>query len=787
MANPYFNAEYYLLTNQDVYNAGYTLVTAEQHYIQFGAAEGRAPTPWFDAKYYVTKYPDLLNLPVEDLFAHFTQFGMDEGRAPSVSAQLTDANLLAYAKANPDLLEAFSIAEDATSLTATQKTQLTQQFYEYGYTEDRPGSPFDADNTVGRTYTLTNNVDGPNAVAPAIDTTGTAGDDLYLATPTSLSGDFIDGRGGVDTLSVTGSGTASAVVQNVERIQVTSVGGATSINLPNAVGIETLAVTGGTTDVTFGQIGAITDLEITSQATGNVTLTYNAATVNGTADAQNLGLEGYGTAGAAAGTVRLDGIETVNIDATGVNHFGSLVNQLAGSALKSVSVEGSGSVRINTALADTVTSFDAANASGNIRVGFATGGDVKVVTGAGNDRVLFEGATGLTTKDSVDLGAGTNTLAIQATDISAATNEQLKAVNAAKNVQVLEFAGATATLNNATLTNADISKFVFQTAGDDVVTGAAAAKTYAFGTTNGGNAAFTLAGTNTELNLALEGASKTSTSAFNDADIGTLNTGLALTVNLSSTGTTDAVINYANALVAADFNNVGIVTNAANATFKLTGDANTQIAGFGSAVNLQAGAVTGALHVTGSGGDDVIVTGSGKNFVSGGNGVDQIDLSVTKGVGGDHVDLTGILLSANRDVVTGFDAGASGDVIRLAVGDTTAGTAAGAAIAVQEANSNTGNIVFNNNNDVLELAFNLAGNTLAADGTGAALVGAVGTLTATAAGDTGYIVAYQNGNAFLYHFNSGADTAIAAAEINLVGTFNGVDVGALQASNFLLV
>ncbi|WP_313074038.1 hypothetical protein [Melaminivora sp.] len=637
----------------------------------------------------------------------------------------------------------------------------------------------------GKIFTLTNNVDGPGAMAPAIDTNGTASNDLYLATPNSLNGDFIDGRGGNDTLRVTGSSTASAVIQNVERVEVTSVGGATTINLPNAVGIQALAATGGTNDVTFGQIGAITDLEISNQAAGNVTLTYNAATVAGINDAQNLELNSYGAAAAAAGTITLNGIETVKIDAEGTNRFASLVNTT--SALKNVSVEGEGSVRIDNALANTVASFDASAATGAINVGFANGGDVKVMTGAGDDRVTFAGALGFTTKDSVDLGAGTNTLVIEGSDISAGTNEQLKAVNAAKNVQVLEFTTGGAAFNNATLTNAGIGKFVFQTAGDDAVTGAVSSKTYAFGTANTGNATFTLAGSNTTLNLALEGKSKTSVTAFDDADVGTLNTGSALTVNLSSTGTTDAVVNFTNAVVAADFNNVGVVTNAANATFNLTGDANTQITSFTNAVNLQAGKLTGALAVTGSAGADVIVTGTGKNLVSGAAGIDQIDLSATKGVGGDHVDLSGILLAANRDVITGFDAGASGDVIRLAVGDTKAGTAAGATIAIQEANSNTGNIVFNNTNDLLELSFSLSGNTLAADGTGGALLNAVGALTATANGDTGYIVAYQAGNAYLYHFNSGADTAVAAGEINLVGTFNGVEVGALQASNFLLV
>ena len=43
MANPYFNAAYYLANNQDLVIAGITEATAEQHYDAYGAAEGRAP------------------------------------------------------------------------------------------------------------------------------------------------------------------------------------------------------------------------------------------------------------------------------------------------------------------------------------------------------------------------------------------------------------------------------------------------------------------------------------------------------------------------------------------------------------------------------------------------------------------------------------------------------------------------------------------------------------------------------------------------------------------------
>src|SRR5690554_5599035 len=97
MANPYFNAAYYLLTNTDVVAAGYTLDTAEQHYIRHGAFEAleggenitpttlRKPAPWFDIEYYLAAYPDLLENGVtpDTAFQHFANYGISEGRSPN--------------------------------------------------------------------------------------------------------------------------------------------------------------------------------------------------------------------------------------------------------------------------------------------------------------------------------------------------------------------------------------------------------------------------------------------------------------------------------------------------------------------------------------------------------------------------------------------------------------------------------------------------------------------------------------------------------------------------------
>jgi hypothetical protein len=57
-------------------------------------------------------------------------------------------------------------------------------------------------------------------------------------------------------------------------------------------------------------------------------------------------------------------------------------------------------------------------------------------------------------------------------------------------------------------------------------------------------------------------------------------------------------------------------------------------------------------------------------------------------------------------------------------------------------------------------------------------------ITANAANDDGYLVAYQSGNAYLYQVTNDNNTTIVAAEIALVGVFTGVAQGAFVSGDF---
>ena len=192
---------------------------------------------------------------------------------------------------------------------------------------------------------------------------------------------------------------------------------------------------------------------------------------------------------------------------------------------------------------------------------------------------------------------------------------------------------------------------------------------------------------------------------------------------------------------------------------------------------------TAAVTVTGGTGADNITVGStGGSTITASNGIDTITLTNSTGV--DRVGVSAAV--ANRDVVTGFSA--TNDIIVLSAAATTAATAAAATPVVQAVNA-AANTVLNNAADVTVFNFDQGGTTSVLAGVldGAALIANTGTFTVGAANNVGYIVAYDNSNAFVYAYNAGADTNVTADEILLIGTFNGLATAALGVANFALI
>ena len=74
--NPLFDTDWYLNQNPDVKESG---TNSLQHFIEYGAREGRDPNPLFDTDWYLNQNPDVKESGTNPL-QHFIEYGAREGR-----------------------------------------------------------------------------------------------------------------------------------------------------------------------------------------------------------------------------------------------------------------------------------------------------------------------------------------------------------------------------------------------------------------------------------------------------------------------------------------------------------------------------------------------------------------------------------------------------------------------------------------------------------------------------------------------------------------------------------
>lgn len=473
MANPYFNATYYLANNPDLFAAGINTVEgAWAHYVQFGAAEAlqgaasRSPAPWFDIAYYLKSNSDLATagLTAGQLFEHFINFGIEEGRQPSADANVNSASLAAYAAANADLREAFGIEEGA-ELTPAQELALAQHFYAFGYAEPREGKPAEyepEDPNTGETFTLTTAIE--NVV-------GTSGDDTIsgvidgATTTTFQLGDTVDGGAGRDTLNLTvatnPAGAARGDVKNVEVINIRDLAGST-VSAAQIVGAEEIWSSKSTNNLTVTGIQNNVALGL-QETESNLAATFKDGVFKA-GSTLNISVNGAGKSSAAstitAGHAATAGTATdltLALTAAGGKSYIEYVNGLQKVGdLKTITVAGEGFVSLTDGAGtefDNVTTIDASKNSGGVTVSVgANNKDLTVTGGSGDDKFVLNNFNGT---DKVDGGAGKDTLSISLANAVAFT----KAAQVS-NVEVLEVTGNTSA---ATTLNADyfgVSNFV---------------------------------------------------------------------------------------------------------------------------------------------------------------------------------------------------------------------------------------------------------------------------------------------------------------------------------------
>jgi len=292
--------------------------------------------------------------------------------------------------------------------------------------------------------------------------------------------------------------------------------------------------------------------------------------------------------------------------------------------------------------------------------------------------------------------------------------------------------------------------------------------------------------------------------------------GIVTATDLNATASTTSILNVnANVTTAA----LDLGTNMdIFATVNFTVD---QVSG-GNAVNInnKATLVTavGGDFILGTGGDTFKASGTASNVVTDGSGADTLTFSNTLGntvyaVGGgiDTINLNAsngvadtigfvdaasgnpVLTAASRNIVNGFNT--AHDIITLDVTSTTAGAATTKnAIVVVDNNVATNFRSATDAADVLVVNFDVAGTTavLANDLTGASLIANLGHAVTITAADTGYVIAYDNGNAYIYYMDGAAgaannNTTLAGDDLVLIGVINGVAVGSIGTGNLVMI
>ena len=581
--------------------------------------------------------------------------------------KIANAEAIGIGNSVEDLIKA--IATDTSNVPASGEVLIPL--------EDADGTMFDADDngTAAKSIALTTRQDyfksDQLTTEAGVLTQGGSGDDVYQSTLGTLNSfDFIDGGSGNDTLRHSGGFTASSsthlkpTIIGVETLELSGSSATASgfLDLALSPDIKSIVISGSSLAPSIASPSSLLSLSMNNVSLGSaqtIKLVYNDATVSGSSDMQVINLNNVNTSNSIA---VYGGVETFSVNVTGSNSLDGLsgsvtvgeldsINTSLGEPgrfnatgrgdLKTINVQGSGSLKIDKALDTSVTTFDGSAASANLDVKVGAS-DISVKGGSGNDIFVF--GTTLTSADAVDGGGGVDVLQIAAGNYydapeGLATRAALPMV---KNIETLRFAGSADTIfDHYGLGSLDQPQATFKIIqhdgpGDIEVRNAGEITVFDFGTNS--SAATTAAKFYPigNLNVSLTG------STTDDADIQSLDTDNGTTVNLISSGGTSSTSN-----------DVGIWINQADATLAILGSGNTAVLGMSNKGTIDGNAATGNLTLVGSSASDTIKGGSGNDNLSGGAGA-AISDTLTGNGGQDRFQIISGNTEATADVITDF-------------------------------------------------------------------------------------------------------------------------------------
>jgi Ca2+-binding RTX toxin-like protein len=477
---------------------------------------------------------------------------------------------------------------------------------------------------------------------------------------TIQAGDIVKGGAGADSLTISASGdvdghTLSGVQTfNVEKVLVSNfdTDTAKTFTVDTAImsGVETvgLAASGANGDTKFS--GMLSMVDATMTGAGDLTLTYDASTVIGTADSQSLTLANSSGAFTAAS------VETVSIASTLV---ANTISTLTADSATTVEVTGDKDLTITAELSSAVANIKTVSAS-------AFTGDLTIendntttnaTLGSGDDVYKTGAAVAATYK--VDGGAGTDEISVTAATVLDTALETARYVNF-EQMQINNVAATSATFDQDMSLLSSINT-VTVVAQDTAVNGADATHDSTLTNVVDGTTiqleSLSTAETAKKLTVAVtaQHATDVTTNTMNVV-MGTALAASGATVLVATNAKTFATLTANNAetisiLSQGGANTLGTLTSTDMTTLNVTGNKDFSVGNIGSATKLatvDASGMTGAAKFvmggtnasttagtyTGSANADTLVGGSKADTLTGGAGDDTL----TGGGGDDTIN-----------------------------------------------------------------------------------------------------------------------------------------------------
>ncbi|NKN32897.1 beta strand repeat-containing protein [Marichromatium bheemlicum] len=414
-------------------------MTPEQHYSQYGYAEGLGPNKFFNPNEYalfkgkqlVANNPDLYKDAdaaakafVEkwpgNLYDHYLQYGAQEGINPS-NAFDNDAYFEAKLAALQAAGQKITLDELKDAFADAGLTPVSH-FMLYGAKEklQAPVVPaeeqVDPNVTPGTDFALTGDVDILLPVGAALPEGKTEedvqrttnADDNIDAVSSALSSartlnadDNIDGGEGNDLLKVDMQSNFAGFskdggVKNIDTIELVNKGAIDrSFDATGVEGDVHYAVTAEDGTVNLKDLGSLAGgISLSGQSDGTFKAAFVADAVKGTEDTLALGLKDVGTVQTdtvkeAAVAVDVKGVEKAALSVEGDN-----VVNLSNVSATEYTVAGTGNLQVN-ALASKLSSFDATNLQGDVDLTVDANSALKNATlqgGSGDDTLTLSGA-----------------------------------------------------------------------------------------------------------------------------------------------------------------------------------------------------------------------------------------------------------------------------------------------------------------------------------------------------------------------------------------------------------